>query len=174
MSSKDDDKKLFEEAMKGVRPLQRKTGPALVAASGPPPPRPKPTAARRALAVVSREGEHYLLLAPDAARPRNDERPDGKVDLHGLDATRARAALRDFIDRARAQGWQRVLVIHGRGRRSGPEGPVLRDTVLDALLAPPLSERVLAATNAAPALGGLGAAVLLLRVSASGRRRGSG
>jgi DNA-nicking Smr family endonuclease len=172
MSSKDDEKRLFEEAMRGVRRLSRKTGPALVPLAGPAPPPRAHAGPAPALTVVSREGEHYLLLAPDGARPH--ETPEGQLDLHGHDEARARAALRSFIATARQRGWRRVLVIHGRGRRSGPEGPVLRDCVLDALLAPPLAQVVLAATNAPPALGGLGAALLTLRISSSGRRPGSG
>jgi DNA-nicking Smr family endonuclease len=172
MSSKDDEKRLFEEAMKGVRRLSRKTGPALVPLAGPPPPPRRMTRSAPALAVVSREGEHYLLLAPDGARPHQP--PEGQLDLHGHHGEQARAALRSFIATARERRWQRVLVIHGRGRRSGPEGPVLRDCVLDALLAPPLAQLVLAVTNAPAALGGLGAALIALRLSSSGRRPGSG
>jgi DNA-nicking Smr family endonuclease len=56
-----------------------------------------------------------------------------------------------------------VLVIHGRGHRSGPQGPVLRERLIEALLAPPLASALLAAVTAPPALGGPGAALLLLR-----------
>jgi DNA-nicking Smr family endonuclease len=54
-------------------------------------------------------------------------------------------------------------VIHGRGLHSGAAGPALRDCVLDALAAGPLACRLLAAVTAPPALGGPGAALLLLR-----------
>jgi DNA-nicking Smr family endonuclease len=168
----DEDRRLFEEAMKGVRPLERKTGRAIAVV--PPAGAPKITpakAAPAALVAVRREGEHYLLLAPglDRARMRAmlASPPQGQLDLHGHDGTRARGTLRAFLDRARAQGWQRVLIIHGRGHRSGPDGPVLRDRVLDTLLA---ADGVLAVVNAPPALGGLGAALVLLSARAAGSR----
>ena len=62
-----------------------------------------------------------------------------KLDLHGLDRDRARAALGAFLRRARDDGWRAVLVITGKGtlgdgvlRRSAPEWlaePGLRDVV---------------------------------------------
>jgi DNA-nicking Smr family endonuclease len=40
---------------------------------------------------------------------------DGRLDLHGLDYDRARAALRSFIARAVSEGWRHVLIITGKG-----------------------------------------------------------
>jgi DNA-nicking Smr family endonuclease len=56
-----------------------------------------------------------------------------------------------------------VLVVFGRGRHSGPAGPVLREVVIDSLCRPPLLARVLAFSSASPAQGGEGALVILLR-----------
>jgi DNA-nicking Smr family endonuclease len=52
-----------------------------------------------------------------------------EVDLHGLNAVEARAALREFIVNALAREFSCVRVIHGKGRRSGPRGPVLKNVV---------------------------------------------
>jgi DNA-nicking Smr family endonuclease len=52
-----------------------------------------------------------------------------EVDLHGLNAIEARAALREFIVNAIARKFSCVRVIHGKGRRSGPRGPVLKNVV---------------------------------------------
>jgi DNA-nicking Smr family endonuclease len=165
----EDERRAFEEAMRDVRPLERKTGPAIVAqpAAAAVAPRAPVRKASPGLDVSVRDGERYLLLASGVDRGRlralADGLPQGQLDLHGHGSARARATLRAFLERARQQGWQRVLVIHGRGHRSGPEGPVLRDCVLDTLLAPPLADQVLAVINAPAALGGLGAALMLLR-----------
>jgi DNA-nicking Smr family endonuclease len=163
----DDDRKLFEEQMQGVRPLARRTGRAVPvvkepavrpAVAGPP---------ASGLEVVERWGERYALLAAGADRRLIKElrarRPEAELDLHGMRADEARAKLRAFVGRARTAGHRALLVIHGRGKRSGAEGPVLRDVVLDALAAPPLAAEVLAVTNAPAPLGGGGAALVLVR-----------
>lgn len=52
-----------------------------------------------------------------------------EVDLHGLNAIEARAALREFIGNALMREFSCVRVVHGKGRRSGPRGPVLKNVV---------------------------------------------
>lgn len=52
-----------------------------------------------------------------------------EVDLHGLNAIEARAALREFVANALAREWSCIRVVHGKGRRSGPRGPVLKNVV---------------------------------------------
>jgi len=64
-----------------------------------------------------------------------------EIDLHGLNAIEARAALREFIATALLREFTCIRVIHGKGRRSGPRGPVLKNVVnlwlrqCDAILA---------------------------------------
>jgi DNA-nicking Smr family endonuclease len=168
-----DDERAFAEAVRGVRPLDRRTGRVVAAeprASIPPATaRAIPTAgaAGPRLDVVERWGERYALLATGAdrrlLRELADAQPQQCLDLHGLDVTRARRNLRGFVEKAQQQGARRLLVVHGRGHGSGPAGPVLRDCVVDALAASPLAARVLAVITAPPALGGPGAALILLR-----------
>jgi DNA-nicking Smr family endonuclease len=167
-----DEESLFADAMRGVRPLDRRSGPIVIpepdAPPGAPPSRPSPPSAAARLETIELWGERYALLAPgidrrllrELARPLPP--PDATVDLHGMNAARARRALRAFVSSAQSQGCRRLLVIHGRGHRSGPAGPVLRDCVLDEL-AGALAASVLAVVTAPPALGGPGAALILLR-----------
>ena len=56
-----------------------------------------------------------------------------------------------------------LLVIHGRGLNSGPEGPVLVRATRDWLTQGPLRKHVLAFASAPPERGGTGAMLVLLR-----------
>jgi DNA-nicking Smr family endonuclease len=170
----EDERSLFEQEMKDVRPLDRRTGRVVLAAPEPSPARPRRGDPPRCepiegLAVIECWGERLALLAPGVDRRAlrelgtSAQPPEAALDLHGLTAARAVGALGAFITRARGEGRRRVLVVHGRGHRSGPEGPVLRQRLIEALLAPPLATLVLAVVTAPPALGGSGAALLLLR-----------
>jgi hypothetical protein len=67
-----------------------------------------------------------------------------------------------FVRRARREGHRCLLVIHGRGHGSGPEGAVLRDRLIEALSGL-LGGDILAAATAPSAHGGGGAALVLLR-----------
>lgn len=52
-----------------------------------------------------------------------------ETDLHGMNAIQARHALAEFIKEAVQHGYGCVRVVHGKGRRSGPRGPVLKNVV---------------------------------------------
>jgi DNA-nicking Smr family endonuclease len=85
---------------------------------------------------------------------------DARLDLHGLHYDRARAALRDFIARGRAQGWRHVLVITGKG----PEGfGVLRQFTPVWLAEPGLREHVAGVSQAHRRHGGEGALYVALK-----------
>ena len=85
---------------------------------------------------------------------------DGRLDLHGLTAAEAQAALGGFIHRAVAQNHVWLLVITGKGTRG--EG-VLRRNLPDWLAAPDMARHVVACAPSAPAHGGGGAFYLRLR-----------
>lgn len=85
---------------------------------------------------------------------------DGEIDLHGLNAAQAKHALREFIVEAAARRWHCIRVVHGKGRRSGPRGPVLKTVVFHWLQR---SDHVLAFGSARPIDGGSGAVYVLLR-----------
>lgn len=83
-----------------------------------------------------------------------------EIDLHSMNAESARAALDEFIGRARARMLSCVKVIHGKGLRSKGEGPVLKRLVNHWLRRHPA---VVAFASAKPNDGGTGAVYVLLK-----------
>lgn len=83
-----------------------------------------------------------------------------EVDLHGLNVGEARQHLREFLTVARKRQLRCIRVIHGKGKRSGQRGPVLRNKVNRWLRQ---WSEVLAFCSARPADGGTGAVYVLLR-----------
>jgi DNA-nicking Smr family endonuclease len=173
----EDDENAFRRAMHDVRPL----------ASGGPPGRKTPPAnallarARRAralraaedtlaglptrIAEAAREGAALRYrradLGPSAwARLRRGRIPiEAEVDLHGLDRQAARRMLHEFLQESIDLEHRCVRVICGKGRSSGPEGPVLRGLVDDWLREIP---EVAGFADAKPGHGGSGALYVLL------------
>ena len=84
---------------------------------------------------------------------------EDQIDLHGLTARQAREALREFLATALARGLHCVRVVHGKGLRSGPAGPVLKHAVNVWLRR---LEPVLAFASAPRRDGGTGAVYVLL------------
>lgn len=83
-----------------------------------------------------------------------------EIDLHGLNASDAHTALADFVSEAAARGWRCVRVIHGKGLRSGPGGPVIKRRIGRWLRQ---RNEVLAYASARAVDGGTGAVYVLLR-----------
>lgn len=170
----DDDVQAFRDAMRDVRPLPP-VEPAARAAS----PRPVPRFSKRDEANVLAEslandphaaeletGEELLYLR-NGANPRvlrrlrrGEYRIAAEADLHGMNERQAGDAIRVFLAEAHHAGWQCVRIIHGKGLRSGPAGPVLK-----AKTARVLRQRddVLAFASARAADGGTGAVLVLLK-----------
>lgn len=169
MSGEDDDGPSgFRDAMKGVKPIDRRR----LRPEPAPELRKRPAGAAdpdaRVAFEIERIGERVEGLAPGADRRqlarlvRGEVAPEARVDLHGLDAAGAERHLRRALLRAHDGGARCVLVIHGRGRRS--DGPaVLREAFPDWLAAPPIGPRVLAFATAGPRHGGAGASYVWLR-----------
>ena len=84
---------------------------------------------------------------------------EAEIDLHGLRQHAAHAALRQFLNDCVHRSLRCVRVIHGKGLRSGPGGPVLKLVVHDWLRK---VENVAAFASARPADGGSGAVYVLL------------
>ena len=85
------------------------------------------------------------------------------LDLHGLTADEARPAVDRFLAEAVRAGHRCVLLVHGRGRNSKDQTPVLKER-LKVWLARGASARiVLAFATARPCDGGAGALYVLLR-----------
>lgn len=158
--SSDDDRDAFAEAMRGVKKLRH--APRVPQS---PSRRPKIQPKRRADSArdVRSEGSLRRAHVPERALKqlrRGKLRVGAELDLHGMTAAAARTALDTFLAECRARGIECARVIHGKGYRSGPEGPVLRGLV-HARLAE--ADEVLAFTVAAPNEGGSGATLVLLR-----------
>lgn len=82
-----------------------------------------------------------------------------ELDLHGMNASQARAALRQFMSELLMSDTRCVRIIHGKGLRSGPRGPVLKGKVVTWL---PQWDEVLAYVTAPENNGGTGAVYVLL------------
>jgi DNA-nicking Smr family endonuclease len=82
-----------------------------------------------------------------------------EVDLHGMTGAEARAALRSFLAESVNARIRCVRVVHGKGLRSGPRGPVLKASVNRWLQQ---WDDVLAFVSAPPRDGGTGAVYVLL------------
>jgi len=173
--SEDEDDDLFRKAMRDVKRLQ---APERVVEAPKPPPEARFRRAdeqavlQESLSVT--EDAAALLGTGEEIGFRRPQVPEGvllklrrgqfavnaEVDLHGLNASQAKHALRDFIVEAVGRRWRCVRVIHGKGRRSGPRGPVLKTIVFHWLQR---SNHVLAFGSARPVDGGSGAVYVLLR-----------
>ncbi|HET9047651.1 MAG TPA: Smr/MutS family protein [Chiayiivirga sp.] len=82
-----------------------------------------------------------------------------EIDLHRLSQLQAEAVLRAFLLEVRQQGHRCVRIVHGKGLRSGDQGPVLK-----ALVDRVLRQRadVIAFASAPEREGGSGAVVCVL------------
>lgn len=91
------------------------------------------------------------------------------VDLHGLTADEARAAVERFLLDAYRLGHRCVLIVHGRGRNSKDQIPVLKERLKTWLARGRIARVVLAFATARPCDGGAGALYVLLRRDRSAR-----
>ncbi len=85
------------------------------------------------------------------------------VDLHGMTADEAKAAVRELVLGSVRVGRRCVLVIHGRGLKSRDRRPVLKDALKHWLTRGELGRVVLAFSTARVCDGGNGAMYILLR-----------
>lgn len=170
----DEERRLFREAMQEVHPVRTDR-------RAPDGPRPAPRPAQReADEAAALEALHTGALDdPDAdlaeelfhARPgiqkrvlrrlrRGQYTMQAEIDLHGMTRNEAAAALREFLAECRRRGLSGVRIIHGKGRRSANEGPILKPAVAGWLRR---RDEVLAFCSARPVDGGSGALYVLLR-----------
>jgi DNA-nicking Smr family endonuclease len=169
-----EDAALFREAAAGARPV----GTRRVDLRGKPPP-PRARFRRRDEQAVLQESlgagpEHVELESGEELTFRRPGISDvvfrklrrgrfsiqGELDLHGLTGEQAREALRTFLAESVHAGSTCVRVVHGKGLRSGPRGPVLKASVNRWLRQ---WDDVLAFVSAPTRDGGTGAVYVLLR-----------
>ena len=156
MSGDEDDRDAFAAAMRGVKRLRatpRVVGsaprrPALRAAAQPPP-----------TSGPAEPADTQLLKQLKRRLRRGELEIAAELDLHGATAAEAPALLDAFLAECREHGVRCARVVHGKGRRSGPEGPVLKGTVHERLAR---ASGVLGFVTAEPRDGGSGAVVVFL------------
>jgi len=111
-------------------------------------------------------GEELLFRRPhlrpgDLRKLRRGHIPVAEeIDLHGLTADEAHSALAEFLSEAVTERKRCVRVIHGKGLRSGPGGPVIKRRIGRWLRR---RDEVLAFCSARPMDGGTGAVYVLLK-----------
>lgn len=177
MQSDDPDTALFRAAMDDVRPLRDRQKADL--RRRPPPPIPgqrhaDDRAVLRELASGEQDdnplgvelGEALAFARPGLQRRtlrrlrRGEFSIMAELDLHGHTVDSARRLLSDFLIECQRRHLGCVRVIHGKGKRSSNNGPVLKGQV-DRWLRQ--RDDVLAFCSARPVDGGTGALYVLLR-----------
>lgn len=172
MTISDEDRKAFEAATRGVRRLK----PVERAELSRPKPKPKARqarAARQAVLAASLDGPFAIDVAEEMSFVRPGVSPqvlrrlkrgelalEAEIDLHGMRVAEARRALQEFIRECVARRIGCIRIVHGKGTRSGPDGPILKPSVHHWLS---LWDEVLAFVSAQPRHGGSGAVYVLLR-----------
>lgn len=94
---------------------------------------------------------------------RGDFAVQAQCDLHGHTVEEAKAVLQRFVTQSHTAGQRCVRVIHGRGRNSRDNRPILKEQVQLWLSHGRLSRLVLAFATAPVTDGGAGAVYVLLR-----------
>lgn len=85
------------------------------------------------------------------------------IDLHGMTSDQARHSVETFLTQAFHEGKRCVLIVHGRGRNSKDQIPVLKSRLTTWLGHGQWARLVLAFCTARPCDGGAGALYVLLR-----------
>ncbi|HLQ78414.1 MAG TPA: Smr/MutS family protein [Terriglobia bacterium] len=171
------DEDLFGHAMKDVHAL----GWSAVPLHRRPPveiqPQNDELEALRALEKFVRNGDIEIEQTPEyieaAVQPHGrlylDDLRSGRfsvqarLDLHGMNQQEARFALGEFILASLRANLSCVRVIHGRGRHSHKQQPILKDSIQRWLCSRRIGRHVIAYTSARLCDGGGGAIYVLLR-----------
>ena len=171
------DDELFEHAMQGVDPLVWNEAPA-------PPPGPvelKGCSDEEQVLRILREFCRSGTVGPEQTREYVEHYSDpfgrlyisdlkagrfavqAHLDLHGFSLEAARDAVDLFVARSVRAGHSCVRIVHGRGRHSAGNRPLMKQNVERWLRGRRLSRRIMAYTSARTVDGGGGAVYVLLR-----------
>lgn len=159
---------LWAAVVSTVRPIPGRAAPKPPPpAQAPAPPPAKPPGRAGGLTSTTRQAPPPPRCEPEIIEPgrkrriaRGRDPIERRIDLHGLDRDRARAALLEFLERAQGEGLRAVLVITGKG--FGGEG-VLRRRAPEWLADPRLREVVAGVSPAERRHGGEGALYVALK-----------
>jgi DNA-nicking Smr family endonuclease len=135
-----------------------KSPPKFVKPPKPPPP-PAPVEKPR---PVPHAAPHELEPRRHRRLARERDPIDAKIDLHGHGRFQAQDALTSFLLGAHTRGYRAVLVVTGKGSRSGGVG-VIRASVAEWVAQPPLRAIVAGVSPAHRRHGGEGAVYVTLR-----------
>lgn len=175
-NSTKEDRRLFREAMRDVRPLRHDK-------VMPEKPRPAPRPRQR----IIDEGQVLRDMLSDCIEPWEQETGEelmfarnglqhsvlrklrrgqyavgAELDLHGMTVAEARQALAEFLHASRFRDLRCVRIIHGKGNGSLHKQPILKGKVNHWLRQ---WDEVLAFASARPVDGGTGALYVLLKRS---------
>ena len=158
-----DEVKVWAEVASTVEPAPGKVAPDV-----PPAPEAAPVPAKASVHPPAPPRKRNAPVeAPDVIEPKRQRRIvrerdpiDARVDLHGMDQDRARAALHGFLQRAYDDGARAVLVITGKGLQG--EGVIRRRTP-DWLAEPAVRAIVAGVSQAHRRHGGEGALYVALK-----------
>ncbi|MCW8933910.1 MAG: Smr/MutS family endonuclease [Gammaproteobacteria bacterium] len=167
--NKEDEDKLFSEAMRGVNTLETNKADL----------KQKPGAIKKRPVNIEKKIEDTLsdefitecddfleFMRPGIQKSYLKQIRNGKVtiedhlDLHGYRRDDARKTLLDFLDHAQHQSFKLVRIVHGKGHHSDGSQPVLKAMLNKWLQSIP---EVLAFVSAIPKDGGTGAVYVLLK-----------
>ena len=128
------------------------------------------------LDFIIRHTDEYMEGVAPGADPRLAQRLhrgdftiQGHLDLHGRTVEEAKILVDRFLTHAYTSGQRCVRLIHGRGRNSPDNRPILKEHVQIWLSQGRLSRLVLAFATAPTTDGGAGAAYVLLRRATTAR-----
>tara|TARA_B110000091_G_scaffold168912_1_gene181127 strand:+ start:215 stop:748 length:534 start_codon:yes stop_codon:yes gene_type:complete len=172
----DEDKKLFQEAVKNVKPLKIKSKTIEVSVS-----KPKPIAKKliedEKKVLLDSISDDYIydnIESEDGLLYlRHGHSPDilnklkkgywvvqGSIDLHGMISKEAKSYIVDYIQDCKKRHIRCIRIIHGKGIGSKNKEPVLRNKVKNWLVQ---KDEVIAYAQAPRHDGGSGAVVVLLK-----------
>jgi hypothetical protein len=148
---------VFATAMAGVRPLRRGVDRRVET----------PAPAGRGRPPVSEEAETLAILSDLVDGTTHfdisDTREYVEGAIVGMTSETARIAVDRFLGEAVGAGHRCVLIVHGRGRNSKDQTPVLKERLKVWLARGKAARIVLGFTTARPCDGGAGALYVLLR-----------
>jgi len=171
-SLSEEERRLFREAVEGVKPLPRSSRAQPAAKLTPPLPlqtlRDEQAALSESLSdwvPPCKTGDESSFLRPGLSKQilkklrRGDWAVQDELDLHGHNSDEARSSLVAFLNRSKKRGVRCVRIIHGKGLGSKNREPVLKYKVRAWLTQ---REEILAYCEARAVDGGSGAMTVLL------------